>query len=78
MGTSEGTASAVPDVRPLSSRERDKIETRVARVGGELSDLLAVVRECMPDEYPALLAVAQTITDETRRVRRVAGDRLAR
>lgn len=58
----------------MNRRTQDKIETRVARVGGELADLLDVVREALPDEYVSLMEHAKTMNDEMRRIRRVAQD----
>lgn len=56
----------------MNNREYNKIETRVSRVGGEMADLLGVVRDTMPDEYPTLMGKCQEMQDELRRIRRVA------
>lgn len=54
------------------SRSLDKFETRIARTGGEIADMLEVAREAgaTPDEYASLMAAAQQVTDAMRAVRR--------
>lgn len=56
----------------MNRRQQESIEVRVARVGGEMADLLDKVREHLPAEYDRLMTQCRSLTDEMRRIRRVA------
>lgn len=56
----------------MNRRTQEKIEVRVARVGGDLSDLLGVVKDAMPEEYDSLMESAKSMNDAMRHVRRMA------
>lgn len=59
-------------------REHDSFETRTARVGGELSDMMEHARKAgaTEEESALLMHAAQGMTDAMRQVRRAIHDRI--